>query len=315
MTLPVFDPVGPEALSVANLIWWFIALCAGIWLAVMIGLGLALTWNRAPRAEPIEASPLTERRVGLLVSTLAGLTGVIVIGLTFISFVAQQQVFGAHKAGVEIDVVGQQWWWQLRYPDPDPSRSFVTANELHVPVGEPVRLNLKSIDVIHSFWVPSLMGKADLVPGRDNSLTFTAQKIGVYTGQCAEFCGMQHAHMGIRVFVDSAEDFAAWKDNQVAAALLPSTPLQKAGQSTFLEGPCASCHSIRGTTAGGQLGPDLTHLASRTTLAAGTAKRTRGTLAAWVVDPQSMKPGTNMPTIKLEPDELDSLLDYLMGLT
>jgi cytochrome c oxidase subunit 2 len=159
------------------------------------------------------------------------------------------------------------------------------------------------------------MGKADLVPGRDNSLTFTARKIGVYTGQCAEFCGLQHAHMGIRVFVDSAEDFAAWKNNQIAAALQPSTPLQKAGQSTFLEGPCGSCHSIRGTSAGGQLGPDLTHLASRATLAAGTAERTRGTLAAWVIDPQSMKPGTNMPTIKLEPDELNSLLEYLMGLT
>ncbi len=314
MTIPVFDPAGPEALSAASLIWWFAALCAGIWIAVMIGLGLALTWDRVPRAEPIEASPATERRVSLWVGGLAGLTGLIVVALTLISYVAQQQVFGAREAAVEIEIVGRQWWWQLRYTDPDPSKNFVTANELHVPVGETVRLNLKSADVIHSFWVPSLMGKADLVPGRDNSLTFTARKVGVYSGQCAEFCGMQHSHMGIRVFVESPEDYEAWKEEQIAAALLPATPSQKAGQAVFLDGPCALCHAVRGTAAGGQLGPDLTHIASRTTIAAGTAELTRGALAAWVVDPHGMKPGVNMPTIKLEPDELNSLLDYLMGL-
>jgi cytochrome c oxidase subunit 2 len=315
MTIPVFDPAGPEAWSVASLIWWFAVLCAGIWVAVMIGLGLALTWNRRTRTEPIEASPTIERRVSTVVGGLAGLTGVIVITLTFISYVAQQQVFGAREAEVEIEVVGQQWWWQLRYPDSDPSKAFMTANELHVPVGKTVRLKLTSRDVIHSFWVPSLMGKADLVPGRDNTLTFTAQKTGVYAGQCAEFCGLQHSHMGMRVFVESAEEFAGWKEKQAAAALLPATPTQKAGESVFLEGPCATCHAVRGTAAGGQLGPDLTHLASRTTIAAGTAELTRGALAAWVVDPQGIKPGTTMPTVKLEPDELNDLLDYLMGLT
>jgi cytochrome c oxidase subunit 2 len=315
MTIPVFDPAGPEAWSIANLIWWFAVLCAAIWIVVMIGLGLSLTWSRRPRPEPIEAAPATERRVTVWVSALAALTGVIVISLTFISYVAQERVFGARSDALEIEVIGQQWWWQLRYPDPDPSKTFITANELHVPVGQPIRLALTSIDVIHSFWVPSLMGKADLVPGRDNSLTFTANKTGVYSGQCAEFCGIQHTHMGMRVFVDSPEDFAAWKEQQIASALQPATAQQKAGQAVFLDGPCASCHAVRGTSAGGQVGPDLTHLASRTTLAANTAELTRGTLAAWVIDAQSMKPGTTMPTVPLGPDDLNSLLDYLMGLT
>jgi cytochrome c oxidase subunit II len=315
MTIPVFDPAGPEAWSIASLIWWFSALSAAVWVAVMIGLGLALTWNRSPRGEPIEAPTATERRVNLWVGGLATLTAAIVVALTFISYVAQRQVFAAREPAVEIEVVGQQWWWQLRYPDPDPSKTLVTANELHIPVGQPVRLKLRSLDVIHSIWIPSLMGKADLVPGRDNTLSFTAQKTGVYAGQCAEFCGMQHSHMGMRVFVQSPADFAAWKESQIASAKQPSTPLQEAGQAVFLEGPCAMCHAIRGTSAGGQLGPDLTHLASRTTIAAGTADLTRGALAAWIADPQGIKPGSNMPTVKLEPDELESLLDYLTGLT
>jgi cytochrome c oxidase subunit 2 len=308
------DPKGPEAAAVSGLIWSFTELCGIIWVLVVAAALIAITWRHADRPDPAAVSPHIERRVGWIVSALAGLTGVIVIGLTVISFAAQQRIFGEGDAAVDIDVIGHQWWWEVRYPDAQASRTFTTANELHVPVGELVRLNLTSVDVIHSFWVPSLMGKADLVPGRHNELSFTVGKPGVYIGSCAEFCGLQHAHMGIRVFADPPSVFDQWKAQQAAAALQPATDPQKAGKLAFESNPCTSCHSIRGTDSGGTLGPDLTHLASRSTIAAGTAELNRGTLAAWISDPQNMKPGADMPTMKIQPADLDNLLDYLMGL-
>jgi cytochrome c oxidase subunit 2 len=308
------DPKSPEAGAITGLISSFTELCAIIWVLVGAAVLIAITWRHSARVDPIEASPAGERHVSWIVATLAALTGVIVIGLTVISYAAQQRIFGLGDPAVDIAVIGHQWWWEVRYEDPDPSRQFTTANELHVPVGQLVRLKLTSLDVIHSFWVPSLMGKADLVPGRENELKFTADKIGVYSGNCAEFCGMQHTHMGIRVFADAPADFERWKATQIAPALQPSTPNQQAGQQAFANNPCNSCHAIRGTDSGGNVGPDLTHLASRSTIAAGTAELNRGTLAAWITDPQSMKPGTNMPTMKLEASELESMLDYLMEL-
>ena len=308
------DPQGPEASAVSGLIWSFTELCAIIWVLVVAATLIAMTRRHAERPDPEETSPHTDRRGGWVGSSLAVVTGLIVIGLTVISYAAQQRIFGEANPTVDIDVIGHQWWWEVRYNNPDPSKTFTTANELHVPVGELVRLNLTSIDVIHSFWVPSLMGKADLVPGRQNQLSFTAAKAGTYTGSCAEFCGLQHAHMGIRVFADSPSDFEQWKALQASAALQPATDGQKSGKAAFASNPCASCHAIRGTDAGGTLGPDLTHLASRSTIAADTAELNRGTLAAWITDPQNMKPGTNMPTMKIDPSDLDHLLDYLMGL-
>ena len=315
MILPAaLDPKGPEAAAVSGLIWSFTELCAIIWVLVVAALLIGITWRHKDRPDPAEASPLAERRVSWIVSSLAVVTGLIVISLTVISFAAQQRIFGEANPAVNIDVIGHQWWWEVRYSDPDPSRTVVTANELHIPVGQLVHLKLTSVDVIHSFWVPSLMGKADLVPGRTNELSFTADKAGVYTGSCAEFCGLQHTHMGIRVFADAPAAFDQWKARQVSAALEPSTDVQKAGQAAFMSNPCSTCHAVRGTEAGGTLGPDLTHLASRSTIAAGTADLNRGTLAAWISDPQNMKPGTNMPTMKIEPHDMNNLVDYLMGL-
>jgi cytochrome c oxidase subunit 2 len=308
------DPQGPEAKAVSDLIWSFTELCAIIWVLVVAAGLIALTWRHPARPDPAEASPTTERRVEWIVGALAAVTGLIVIGLTVVSYAAQQRIFGLGDAAVEIEVIGHQWWWEAKYDDPDPSKTFTTANELHVPVGQLIRLKLTSVDVIHSFWVPSLMGKADLVPGRTNELAFSVTKPGVYAGQCAEFCGLQHAHMGIRVFADPAADFAQWKARQIASAMPPTTSEQRSGQAVFLSRPCASCHAVRGTDAGGAVGPDLTHLASRTTIAAGTAELNRGALAAWIADPQGMKPGANMPTMTLEPDELNHLVDYLMAL-
>jgi cytochrome c oxidase subunit 2 len=316
MNLPAaLQPMSPEASAVAWLFWFFTALCGVIWLLVVVAMYAALYRRRRTVPDsPLELSPAFERRSGIVVASLAILTGFIVAGLTVISYAAQQRLFGPTAPAVDIDVTGHQWWWEAKYNDPDPTKTFVTANELHVPMGRLIRLELTSSDVIHSFWVPSLMGKADLVPGRHNELSFTPDKPGVYGGQCAEFCGLQHAHMGIRVFVDTPEQYEAWKAGQAASGTTPSTDQQQAGENVFTSNACMSCHTIRGTTAGGTLGPDLTHLASRSSVAAVTAELNRGTLSAWIADPQAMKPGANMPTVKLEPGDLDALTTYLMGL-
>ncbi|MGN6489863.1 MAG: cytochrome c oxidase subunit II [Devosia sp.] len=313
-TMPAaLDPKGPEAGAVSWLIWSFTGLCAVIWLLVTLFLIASILRRQRPRTEPLALNAPAERQTGVVIGTLVMLTGLIVVGLTVLSYAAQQQLFAPRDA-LTIQVIGHQWWWELRYPDPDPSRTIVTANEVHVPVGKTVRLQLTSNDVIHSFWVPSLMGKADLIPGRTNELAFTAQKAGAYNGQCAEFCGLEHTYMGLKVVADEPADFENWKASQVAAAAQPATDTQQQGLSVFLLNPCMSCHSIRGTPAGGTLGPDLTHLASRQTIAAGRAPLTRGHLAAWITDPQAMKPGVNMPTVPIPSEQLDPLLDYLMAL-
>jgi cytochrome c oxidase subunit 2 len=255
-----------------------------------------------------------ERRMTMVVTLLIGLTGITVIGLTVLSYAAQRQIFGLVDGAMTVDIVGHQWWWEVIYNSTDPSQTVTTANEVHVPVGQPVTLKLTSADVIHSFWVPSLMGKADLIPGRNNELTFTAEKAGVYNGTCAEFCGLQHAHMGIRVVAQERKAFDFWRQAQLKPAEKPSTPSAEAGETVFETSACTLCHNISGTPASGQSGPDLTHLASRSSLAAGTLPMGRGQLAAWISDPQGIKPGAQMPDVRLAPRQLNALLDYLMGL-
>jgi len=210
-----------------------------------------------------------------------------------------------------IKVTARQWWWQFEYLDRDPSKGFITANELHLPVGRPVQLLLQSADVIHSFWIPSLQGKKDLVPGHQTSLWLTPDQPGIYRGQCAEFCGYQHAHMGLLAVVESPEAFAKWQEAQRLSAAPPSTESQKRGQQVFLTRTCVMCHTIQGTPANSRVGPPLTHLASQQTIAAGAFPNTRGHLAGWIMNPQAMKPGVRMPANPLSPDELQSLLDYL----
>jgi cytochrome c oxidase subunit 2 len=202
----------------------------------------------------------------------------------------------------------------VEYEHPSADQRFTTANEIHVPVGRPVLLKLTSSDVIHSFWVPSLTGKMDLVTGRENLLRIEAERPGVYRGQCAEYCGLQHAHMAILVVADPPEAFEAWRAGQVAAAAEPEDPLRKQGRDAFLSGPCVMCHAIRGTNAGGHVAPDLTHVGSRRTIAAGVLPRSRGSLAAWLVDPQGIKPGAHMPLMKLDPGEANAIAAYLDGL-
>ena len=215
-----------------------------------------------------------------------------------------------------IEIVGRQYWWRVRYLDAQPSNVFETANELHIPLGVPVQLRLRSDDVIHSFWVPGLHGKMDLIPGRTNVMILEADHAGIWRGQCAEFCGMQHTKMAFTVVAETTEKFEQWRSEQrlPSAANDSGNPEHLSGQATFMRAGCAVCHTVRGTMAGGRLGPDLTHIATRLTLAAGSFPNSAENMLRWITDPQSHKPGSAMPTVPLTAQELQLVAQYLQHL-
>lgn len=216
----------------------------------------------------------------------------------------------SHAHELTVHVTAAQWWWRVRYTDPDSQGVFSTANEIHVPVGRPVKVELSSEDVIHSFWVPQLAGKIDVIPGQTNVLWLQADKPGVYVGQCGEFCGAQHAHMQMRVIADQPKDYAAWREDQLRPVAAATQGTGAQGEA-LVAGRCGACHTVRGTAAGGILGPDLTHLMTRRTLAAGLLPNTPGNLAAWIANPQTLKPGTRMPAPQLSAKELQTVVAYL----
>ncbi|TGT75385.1 cytochrome c oxidase subunit II [bacterium M00.F.Ca.ET.159.01.1.1] len=309
------DPKGPAASELAWLIWFFTGLCAVVWVLVMIALAVPLTMRSRLHIDPLVLDAGADNRKLRVVMIAVGLTAVILVGLTLLSFFANRTLAAiGSDAALTIRVTGHQWWWEVRYEDATPSRILTTANEIHIPAGEPVRLLLTSTDVVHSFWVPSLSGKLDLIPGRMNVLDIKADKPGVYRGQCAEFCGAQHANMGTFIIAEPRAKFDAWWNDQLQPAAAPTSDEAKAGENLFLKRPCVMCHKIGGTPAGGTVAPDLTHVASRQTLAAGTLAMSRGNLAAWIADPQGVKPGSHMPVVDLSGDELNAIVAYLEGL-
>jgi len=308
------DAQGPAARTLADMFWIFLAVLGAVWGLTMIALLLSLRRRRPADADPLATNPETERRMIVTTSIAVGLTLVTVIALTGLSYAAQKVLFARKDGALTLLVTGEQWWWKITYEDSQPNRVFTTANEIHIPVGEPVLIKLEASDVIHAFWVPSLTGKMDLIPGRQNQIQIQADRPGLYRGQCAEFCGLQHAHMGLFVIAETKEEFERWRDRQVSSATPPSDSHRQRGMEIFLSKPCVMCHQVRGTDAGGKVAPDLTHVGSRRTIAAGTLETTRGNLAAWILDPHGIKPGVNMPAVKLEPDEVQPLADYLEGL-
>ncbi|TIT80720.1 MAG: cytochrome c oxidase subunit II [Mesorhizobium sp.] len=308
---------GANARKIFDLIWTFGAVALTTWLLVMLALAMALFRRHlaeAPRS-PLQIDSHQERRLIRAVGSATALTVVVLIALTIGSFFAGKSIASlSGSETVTVRVTGHQWWWEIRYPKIDSSEAIVTANEIHIPVGESVKVKLDSLDVIHSFWVPSLAGKRDLIPGRSSELTLIADKPGIYRGQCAEFCGYQHAHMAITVVAESREAFDAWRSRQDTDAVTPIADEERRGQAAFLGTGCALCHTIRGTPASGTVGPDLTHVAGRRSLAANTLAMTPGALAAWVADPQSIKPGAKMPRIALSADDLNAVAIYLGSL-
>lgn len=308
------DTHGPAAFSLKQLIIFIVATCSIVWALVMVGMIYALWRRRGAQRPAADVLPARERRIGRVVTALVGLTAIIIAIFTLASFVTTHALSVAGPDDLTVRVRGLQWWWSVEYTGPDPSRRFETANEIHIPVGRNVHLLLEGDDVIHSFWVPSLAGKQDLIPGRLNEITIRADRAGTYRGQCAEFCGLQHAHMAFLVIAEQPADFERWADAQRAPATQTSDEEIAAGRDVFMAKACAGCHTIRGTQAAGTPGPDLTHVGGRRTIAAGLFETTRGSLAAWIADPQTLKPGNNMPLVPLTPDELRAVSAYLASL-
>jgi cytochrome c oxidase subunit 2 len=235
------------------------------------------------------------------------LTGVIVLTISGIHAISLPQ----DAFPFTIEVIGHQYWWEVNYPD----HNFVTANEIHIPVNEPIRIVLRTDDVIHSFWIPELQGKMDMIPGQVNETWIEANETGQFAGICAELCGLQHANMRFIVISHTRNEFDTWVTHQQQAATVPQSDIIQEGWRVFQdEGTCAECHAINGTNATGTLGPDLTHFASRLTLGAGTIPNKEGHLSGWIIDSQSIKPGSLMPPIPLSGEELEALVSYLYTL-
>lgn len=294
-------PAGREASKVAT-VWWLMFSVAGVIFAGVLVV-LVVSLRSSPRGDSGWAGSRLVVVGGVVVPAVVL---VFLLGLTIWSGddLRREGIDGA----IPIEVTGHQYWWDVRYPDHD----VRTANEIHVPVGQEVVLELRSEDVIHSVWIPRLAGKIDLVPGRVNRMTMRADEAGTFRGRCAEFCGLQHARMRLEVIAHEPEDFERWARR--SAEPEPTPPTDEAafeGWQAFMSAACSYCHAIKGTPALSEFGPDLTNLASRRTLAAGLLPNERGTLAGWILDPQQAKPGNHMPATQLEPDQLNALLDYL----
>lgn len=315
------DSAGPQAGRIEALWWFLLWLLGAIFVAVMTVLILALRrGTAATQREPVEAahvpSERTECKLTRVVTAASITTALILLGLIIVSVATGKSIsrLGQTKKGMVVEVIGNQWWWFVRYLDDEVGRTVVTANEIHIPVGRPVMIRGTSKDVIHSFWAPNLHGKTDLIPSRVNTEWIQANTPGRYRGQCAEFCGAQHAHMALWIVAETPSQFESWMEHQRQPAVPPANPAAQRGQTIFLNTACVFCHTIAGTPAMGQTGPDLTHFGSRLTIAAGTLPNTKGHLGGWVTDPQNIKPGNRMATVPLKPDEVEPLLDYLESL-
>jgi cytochrome c oxidase subunit 2 len=307
------DTASGDAEHIAWLFWLFTGLLGAIWAAVMVAMALSLRRGR-PRPDPLARDPVQEHGASWLVGSLTGATLVTVLILTGLSYAGQRRLYGWQDETVKINVTGHQWWWEVTYEDAQQNRVFTTANEIHIPVGRRVVVGLASADVIHSFWVPSLTGKMDAIPKRDNQISFVAERPGTYRGQCAEFCGLQHAHMGLLVVAEAPEEFERWRAAQLGPAASPGDEQARQGETGFRTSSCVLCHSVRGTMAGGRAGPDLTHVGSRRFIGAGTLPMSRGNLAGWIANPHGVKPGVLMPASGLEPNALLAIAAYLEGL-
>jgi cytochrome c oxidase subunit 2 len=322
MTISGFQTaLGGDALESSNFLTLFavfLIVCAIMYLLI-IGSLVAGLWRsrRSPGQLTVETGRHHETRP--LFGTVAIAWGVlIVIGLTALTvasfFTDRSNASVARDPQLTLKVTANQWWWDVEYTTHDASKMIRTANEIHLPVGVPAEITLQSSDVIHSLWIPNLAGKQDLIPGRVTDMQLLPRKIGTYRGHCAEFCGIQHAHMALDVTVESKADFEKWVAAQQRVAFAPTTPLQLAGYRYVMTRECSACHNISGTPAGGTVGPDLTHFASRRSIAAGTLPMSTGNLYGWVADPQSQKPGNHMPTVGLEPADLHAVVAYLEAL-
>jgi cytochrome c oxidase subunit 2 len=307
----ILSPASTQASSIHVLWSLMLWVAVVVFVAVLAALAIALvrgTRNRSNDGSSLTSEAGLSRGVGIAV----GLTVTILIGLLTASVWTGRTVGSLQaSSAVTIAITGHQWWWEIQYEDAVPNRRVTTANEIHIPINRPVVFKVTSRDVIHSFWIPNLQGKRDLIPGYTTAIWLQANRHGIFRGQCAEFCGMQHAHMALDVVVESDQDFDAWLSTMRLPARDPPGTLQRRGRDVFMEARCAGCHTIRGSDSAGQIAPDLTHIATRSTLGAGTLPNTPENLAAWIRDPQGVKPGNQMPANPLTTDDLQALVAYL----
>lgn len=308
-------PAGPQAARLAHVAWEFILVCAVVYVAVIAALIAAIV--RGNRDQERDEPALDERSRLRLIAAAGALTTLVLVALLVVTVRAGHglnPMRGAHDT-LTVKVIARQWWWEFQYPGAAPDDRVTTANELHIPVGRPVLLELVSRDVIHSFWVPALHGKRDLIPGHDSTTYIEADRPGLYRGQCAEFCGAQHAKMGLVVIAQAPDEFQRWLEQQRKPAAPPGgealSSQARHGQDLFLRGTCPMCHTVSGTPAGAAMGPDLTHVAGRTTLGAGSVGNVRDHLGGWIADAQAIKPGNRMPPTPLAAGDLDDLVSYL----
>jgi cytochrome c oxidase subunit 2 len=298
---------GTNADTIASTWWLMFGLAVVVYVVVASFILVAVVRGRR------RGSPLRSRISESAFVWIGGIIvpAIILIVLGVVTVTTGRALRAADRRPLVIDVVGKQWWWAATYP----RQGVITANEIHLPVGEPIEVRLSSDNVIHSFWVPELAGKVDTIPGQVNVLRFTAEKTGTYLGVCAEFCGLQHANMRFQVVAESPGDFARWAAQESRPAVEPATEAQAQGELAFVRASCAGCHTIRGTPALGTLGPDLTHLASRRTLGAITIENTPGNLARWIQHAAAFKPGVLMPPGFLSSAQLQAILAYLESRT
>jgi len=310
----VLQPQGLQAERIWNL-WNFTLMLCGIVFFAIVAVFLYALW-RAPRGTAATKADLdhghSRRAHHLAIAWALGLSAAGLGSLFAVDLLTARKLSQLlPDDALHIDLTGRQWWWQATYRNSDGAPDFIVANELQLPVGRTVLIHLRSDDVIHSLWIPALHGKLDLIPGRTATLRLRADAPGSYRGQCAEFCGEQHALMALLAAAKPAGQYEAWAVSQRRPAAPPQTASAKQGLRVFLSNGCASCHTIRGTAANGMAGPDLTHVAARETLAAGMLPNQRGHLAGWIANARAIKPGVAMPPSTLTPDDLHSLLDFM----
>ncbi|MBD8533400.1 MULTISPECIES: cytochrome c oxidase subunit II [unclassified Massilia] len=307
MTTPLqsaLHPAGPDAAIIAQMSWVLFGGAAVIFVAVMALLVLSMR----PAARPVAT------RWWIAGAGIAFPVVVLTALLVWSTWRSAELTPQTSRGAMSIGVTAKMWWWEVRYHDPASGREVVSANEIRIPVGRPVYVGLTSTDVIHSLWIPALNGKMDTIPGRVNGLTLQADKPGIYRGQCAEYCGAQHARMALHVVAMAPDDFARWLAREAQPASAPDNALVERGRAAFLEQRCQSCHTIRGLAGAehARLGPDLTHVGGRTHIAAGTLRTHSGTLAGWIANPQAIKPGARMPAATdIDGATLHALAAYL----
>jgi cytochrome c oxidase subunit 2 len=305
--LSALDPAGPGAARIERL-WWVLFWIASVVFAVVVFL--ILYSLRRARRDITPDIDLDGARWGDRFIAIAGVGIPVLILLgSFVYSLGEMNALATDdddRSTLDIEVVSHNWWWEVRY-----ANGAVTANELHIPTDERIRLTLTTADILHSFWVPRLQAKMDHVPGTENEIWLEADEPGIYRGQCAEFCGLQHAHMAFFVEAQAPDDFETWYENEASPAATPTDASAERGLDVFLSSSCVGCHAIQGTEADATIGPDLTHLAARETLLAGRLDNTRSNLERLIMDPQGAKPGVGMPPTELDAAELEALLDYL----